>query len=120
MLVFAADRFRTLVFMVKDGAHMFIIGGRRCCPFFSVVLHPIHFMLAGNDDIHESLEEFEIIGAIRPLTAELADILPRKIHHIILYTFLFRVSNTAFSQSSYIYKHCAPNSYMDKFIIHSQ
>ena len=32
-------------------------------PFFSAVLDRIHFILAGNDDIHdihESLDEFEI------------------------------------------------------------
>ena len=28
--------------------------------FFSAVLGRVHFILAGNDDIHESLEEFEI------------------------------------------------------------
>ena len=28
--------------------------------FFSAVLDRIHFMLAGYDDIHESLDEFEI------------------------------------------------------------
>ena len=30
-----------------------------CCHFFSAVLDRIHFILAGNDDIHESLDEFE-------------------------------------------------------------
>ena len=30
------------------------------CHFFSAVLDPILFILAGNDDIHRSLEEFEI------------------------------------------------------------
>ena len=32
----------------------------RCCHFFSAVLDRIQFILAGNDDIHESLDEFEI------------------------------------------------------------
>ena len=32
----------------------------RCCHFFSAVFHPILFILAGNDDMHKSLEEFEI------------------------------------------------------------
>ena len=31
-----------------------------CCHFFSAVFYPILFILAGNDDMHESLEEFEI------------------------------------------------------------
>ena len=30
------------------------------CHFFLAVLDQIHFILAGNDDIHESLDEFEI------------------------------------------------------------
>ena len=34
--------------------------GKRFCHFFSAVLDRIHFMLAGTDDIHESLNEFEI------------------------------------------------------------
>ena len=29
-------------------------------PFFLAILDLIHFVLAGNDDIHESLDEFEI------------------------------------------------------------
>ena len=33
---------------------------KRCCHFFSAVLDRIHFILAGNDDIHESLDGFEI------------------------------------------------------------
>ena len=33
---------------------------RRCLLFFSAVLDRILFMLAGNDNIHESLDEFEI------------------------------------------------------------
>ena len=31
-----------------------------CCHFFSAVFYPILCILAGNDDMHESLEEFEI------------------------------------------------------------
>ena len=31
-----------------------------CCHFFSAVFYPILFILAGNDDMHESSEEFEI------------------------------------------------------------
>ena len=32
----------------------------RCLPFFSAVLDRILLMLAGNDNIHESLDEFDI------------------------------------------------------------
>ena len=31
-----------------------------CCHFFSVVLDGSLFILTGNDDIHKSLDEFEI------------------------------------------------------------
>ena len=31
-----------------------------CFHFFSAVFYPIHFIFAGNDNMHESLEEFEI------------------------------------------------------------
>ena len=31
-----------------------------CCHFFSAVFNLILFILAGNDDMHESLEEFDI------------------------------------------------------------
>ena len=34
--------------------------GKWCLHFFSAVLDRILFILAGNDNIHESLEEFEI------------------------------------------------------------
>ena len=33
---------------------------KRCCHFISVVLDGILFILTGNDDIHKSLDEFEI------------------------------------------------------------
>ena len=33
---------------------------KRCLHFFSAVLDRILFILAGNDNIHESLDEFEI------------------------------------------------------------
>ena len=46
----------SLVSMATDRVMM----EKRCCHFFSAVLYPILFILAGNDDIHESLEEFEI------------------------------------------------------------
>ena len=34
--------------------------GKRCCNFFFVVLDGILFKLTGNDDIHKSMDEFEI------------------------------------------------------------
>ena len=34
--------------------------GKGCLHFFSAVLDQILFILAGNDNIHESLDEFEI------------------------------------------------------------
>ena len=34
--------------------------GKQCLHFFSAVLDQILFLLAGDDNIHESLEEFEI------------------------------------------------------------
>ena len=39
--------------------HKFIMG-KQCCHFFLVVLDRIHFILAGNDVKHESLDGFEI------------------------------------------------------------
>ena len=35
-------------------------GEKRCYHIFSNVFDRIHFILAGNDDIHKSLNEFEI------------------------------------------------------------
>ena len=35
--------------------------GKRCLHFFLAVLDRILFILAGNDNIHESLDEFEIL-----------------------------------------------------------
>ena len=37
-----------------------VIMEKQCCHFFSAVFYPILFILAGYDDMHESLEEFEI------------------------------------------------------------
>ena len=36
--------------------------GKRCCHFFFAVFYRILFKLAGNDDIHKSFDEFEILG----------------------------------------------------------
>ena len=35
--------------------------GKQCLHFFSAVLDRILFILAGNDNIHKSLDEFEIL-----------------------------------------------------------
>ena len=46
-------KIRPLVSMATDSVII-------CRPFFSVVLDGILFILTGNDDIHKSLDEFEI------------------------------------------------------------
>ena len=51
------DQIRLLVSMATDRV---IMEKKRCCHFFSAVFYPILFILAGNDDMHESLEQFEI------------------------------------------------------------
>ena len=47
---------RPLVSMATDR----VTGGKRCNHIFSNVFDRIHFILAGNDDIYKSLNEFEI------------------------------------------------------------
>ena len=47
---------RLLVSMATDR----VIMEKWCCHFFLAVFHPILFILAGNDDMLESLEEFKI------------------------------------------------------------
>ena len=34
-------------------------GEKHCLHFFSAVFHPFLIIIAGNDDMHESLDEFE-------------------------------------------------------------
>ena len=58
-LGFGLDRIRTLVSMATDISHRVIIGKRRR-HVFSAVFDRILFILAGNDDIHKRLHEFEI------------------------------------------------------------
>ena len=58
-LGFGQDRIRTIVSMATHSSHR-VIMGKRCCHFFSTGFHPIIFILAGNRDMHESLEEFEV------------------------------------------------------------
>ena len=43
----------------KLAAHRLIMG-KWGCHFFSAILDQILFILAGNDDIHKSLDEFKI------------------------------------------------------------
>ena len=37
-----------------------VLREKQCCHFFSAFFYPILFILAGYDDMHESLEELEI------------------------------------------------------------
>ena len=37
-----------------------VIMEKQCCHIFSAVFYPILFILVNNDDMHESLDEFEI------------------------------------------------------------
>ena len=49
---------RPLVSMAIDRV---TVGKKLCHHIFSNVFDQIHFILAGNDDIHKSLNEFEIL-----------------------------------------------------------
>ena len=49
------DHIQPLVSMVTDRVMM----GKRCLHFFSAVFHSFLFIFAGNDDMHESSDEFE-------------------------------------------------------------
>ena len=57
---FDPDRIRTLVTMATDSSHRVIMGKRRHYVFSNAFDH-ILFILASNDDMHESLDEFEIL-----------------------------------------------------------
>ena len=48
---------RLLVSMATDR----VIVEKRCCHFFLAVFYLILFILAGNDDMHESSEEFHFL-----------------------------------------------------------
>ena len=48
---------RLLVSMATDR----VIVEKTFCHFFSAFFYPILFILAGNDDMHESSEEFELL-----------------------------------------------------------
>ena len=55
-----ADQFRTLVSIATDSSHRVIMGKQGVITFSSNVFDRILFILVGNDDMHESLDEFEI------------------------------------------------------------
>ena len=57
-LGFGPDRIRTLVSMATESSHRLIME-KTVSPLFSAVFHPILFILAGNDDMHESSDKFE-------------------------------------------------------------
>ena len=54
---FKFGQIRPLVYMLTDRVMM---GKKQCLHFFSAFFHPFLFILAGNDDMHGSLKEFEI------------------------------------------------------------
>ena len=56
---FGPDWIKTLVSMATDSSHR-VIMETTVLPLFSAVNHLIFFILAGNDDMHGSSEEFEI------------------------------------------------------------
>ena len=58
-LGFVPDKTKTLVSMATDSSHR-VIMEKMLLPLFSAVFHLILFILAGNDDMHGSLVEFEI------------------------------------------------------------
>ena len=56
---FDPDRIRTLVSMATDSSHRVIMGKTTSSRFLEC-FDWILFILAGNDDMHESFDEFEI------------------------------------------------------------
>ena len=57
-LGFEPYRIRTLVSMATESFHR-VIMEKTVSPHFSAVFHPILLILAGNEDMHESSNEFE-------------------------------------------------------------
>ena len=57
---FDPDQIRTLVSMATDSSHRVIMVKKRRHHVFSNAFDQILFILAGKDDMHESLDEFEI------------------------------------------------------------
>ena len=58
-VVFDPDWIRTLVSMATDSSHR-VIMGKTASSHFLECFDRILFILADNDDMHESLDEFEI------------------------------------------------------------
>ena len=56
---FGPDRIRTPVFMPTESSHR-VIMEKTVSPLFLCCFYPILFILAGTDDMHESLNEFEL------------------------------------------------------------
>ena len=56
-LGFGPDRIRTLVSMATESSHR-VIMVKTVSPLFSAVSHLILFILASNEDMHESSDEF--------------------------------------------------------------
>ena len=69
-LGFGPDRIRTLVSMATESSHR-VIMEKTVSLLLLGCFHPILFILAGNDDMHESSNELNF-GLIGPQTAELA------------------------------------------------
>ena len=57
-LGFGPDQIKTLVSMATESSHR-VIMVKTVSSLFSAVFHPILFILAGNEDMHESSNEFE-------------------------------------------------------------
>ena len=57
-LGFGPVRIRTLVSMATESSHR-VMMVKTVSPLFSAVFHPILFILAGNEDMHESSDKFE-------------------------------------------------------------
>ena len=51
--------------LVPMAIYRLIMEKKRCCHFFSAVFYPILFILAGNNDMNESLEEFVLSPGYR-------------------------------------------------------
>ena len=64
-VVFNPDWIRTLVSMATDSSHRVIMGKTTSSRFLECLIRSF-FILAGNDDMHERLDEFEIWSDSNP------------------------------------------------------
>ena len=78
------DRIRTLVSMATVSSHR-VLMEKKCCHFFLAVFHPILFILAGNDDMHEISREFEIWPDQTPVCGVSCPLASEKISIDLLY-----------------------------------